>query len=233
MQLFFAKITQEQFELDPSEVVHCTKVLRKGIGDQIHFITGDGNLYQGVIDHSSKKAVSGPYTLVESDFGKVEYRLDIAIAPTKNNDRIEWFIEKSTELGIRNIHLLRCDRSERKNVNVDRFQKIAVSAAKQSLKGAIPTVNDMVGFAEFVEKHPGGAIAHCMEGERTAWPKHIESNKGQSHVLLIGPEGDFTPDEVALAREHGFTPIHLGESRLRTETAALSAVAMVYAAELV
>ena len=229
MQLFLASISNNTFELDPSEVQHAVKVLRKDVGDAIQFITGDGNLYEGTLETVSKKRALGTYRLVETEFGHVPYQLTIAIAPTKRMDRMELFVEKATEMGISEIIPIICHHSERKHVKVERLQKVALSAAKQSLKGVIPTVHEAKPFKELL-KHTASikCIAHCEDGDKKSWSSELRS--GKHHLWLIGPEGDFSPAEVESAVAAGFSPVHLGSSRLRTETAGLAAVAMAYAA---
>ena len=231
MQLFYGHINHERFKLHESEINHCVRVLRKNAGDTIHFITGDGNLYSGTIEVASKREVEGSYKLEEKRWGDVPYDLTIAVAPTKNMDRFEWFLEKSIELGVSRIIPLRCDRSERKVIKDERLFKVALSANKQSLKGRLPINDSLTLFKDFVAGNLEGTrcIAHCEDTERTAF---TEIALSESLIVLIGPEGDFTPDEVQCALQAGFTPIHLGQSRLRTETAALTAVSMVYAAHL-
>lgn len=231
MQLFYGHIAAEYFYLHESEINHCVRVLRKNAGDTIHFITGDGNLYSGIIEVASKREVKGLFTVTESSWGNVPYELTIAIAPTKNMDRFEWFLEKSIELGISRIIPLRCDRSERKVIKEDRLFKVALSAAKQSLKGRLPKIDSLTSFNDFIAMDLEGTrcIAHCEDSERTAFSKAASDDQ---LIVLIGPEGDFTPNEISGAQRAGFKPIHLGQSRLRTETAALTVVSMVYAAHL-
>ena len=231
MQLFYGQINQDRFKLHESEINHCVRVLRKNAGDTIHFITGDGNLYSGTIEIASKREIEGSYTLKEKQWGDVPYDLTIAVAPTKNMDRFEWLIEKSIELGVSRIIPLCCDRSERKVIKDERLFKVALSATKQSLKGRLPIIDPLTSFEDFVAGNLEGTrcIAHCEDTERTAFTEIAPS---ESLIVLIGPEGDFTPAEVQSAQQAGFTPIHLGQSRLRTETAALTAVSMVYAAHL-
>ncbi|MCH1533568.1 MAG: 16S rRNA (uracil(1498)-N(3))-methyltransferase [Schleiferiaceae bacterium] len=231
MQLFYGNITGDRFYLHESEIHHCTRVLRKDTGDVIHFITGDGSLYSGTIDVVSKRSVEGFFNMEEEHWGALPYTLTIAVAPTKNMDRFEWFIEKSIELGVSRIIPLRCDRSERKVIKEDRLFKVALSAAKQSLKGRLPKIEPLTSFKDFIAMDLEGTrcIAHCEDSERTAFSKVAQADH---LVVLIGPEGDFSPNEVLAAQKAGFKPIHLGRSRLRTETAALTAVSMVYAAHL-
>jgi len=231
LQLFYGHIEAERFYLHESEINHCTRVLRKGEGDTIHFITGDGNLYRGAIETVNKRSVEGSYTVEQEQWGQVPYELTVAVAPTKNMDRFEWFIEKSIELGVTHIIPLQCERSERKIIKEERLFKVALSATKQSLKGKLPQISPLIPFKDFLQLNLEGTrcIAHCDDSERTAFTELVPNQK---LVVLIGPEGDFTAEEVLAAENAGFTPIHLGQSRLRTETAALTAVSMVYAAHL-
>ncbi|MDB0012836.1 16S rRNA (uracil(1498)-N(3))-methyltransferase [Schleiferiaceae bacterium] len=231
MQLFYGHIIEDRFQLHESEINHCVRVLRKNAGETIHFITGDGNLYSGTIENASKREVAGTYQLKEKHWGSVPYDLTIAVAPTKNMDRFEWFLEKSIELGVTHIIPLRCERSERKIIKEERLFKVALSATKQSLKGKLPQISPLIPFKDFLQLNLEGTrcIAHCDDNERTAFTELVPNQK---LVVLIGPEGDFTAEEVLAAENAGFTPIHLGQSRLRTETAALTAVSMVYAAHL-
>lgn len=227
MQLFLGHITGNEFQLDSAEVQHCVKVLRKSIGDKIHFITGDGNLYRGEISFTSKSRVYGLFNKVESNFGGVPYSLTIAIAPTKKMDRIELFVEKAVEMGIDTIVPIICDHSERKVIKEDRLRKLVLSATKQSLKGKITNVKESETFKEFIAKeHSNLLIAHCEKGHKMSLKEALDSKAPTT--ILIGPEGDFSPTEIQLALESGARPIHLGSSRLRTETAGLVAVSTVY-----
>ena len=227
MQLFLGHIEGTEFHLDPAEVQHCVKVLRKSVGDEIHFITGDGNLYLGRISFVSKSKVCGTYTKAESNFGAVPYLLTVAIAPTKNMDRIELFVEKAVEMGIDTIIPIICDHSERKVIKEERLRKIVLSATKQSLKGKIAQISEAVSFKEFItQKHSNLLIAHCEEGDKSALKEVL--NADAPTTIMIGPEGDFSPAEIQWAIASGAKPIHLGSSRLRTETAGLVAVSTVY-----
>ena len=227
MQLFLGHITGNEFQLDAAEVQHCVKVLRKAVGDIVHFITGDGNLYQGEILFTSKSRVYGSFHKVESNFGSVPYSLTIAIAPTKSMDRLELFTEKAVEMGIDTIVPIICDHSERKVIKEDRLRKIALSATKQSLKGVITQVKPAVKFKEFIaQEHSNLLIAHCEEGQKMSLKGAL--NPGIPITILIGPEGDFSAAEIQLALNSGARPIHLGSSRLRTETAGLVAASTVY-----
>src|SRR5690606_23300423 len=153
------------------------------------------------------------------------YKTHIAIAPTKNMERMEFFMEKATEIGMDEISFLKTFHSERKNINLDRCRKILVSAVKQSLKAYIPQLNDLVKFNDFVKENhlENKLIAHCDEGFERKEFKNILQPK-ENYLILIGPEGDFSKDEIELAEKNGFTGISLGDQRLRTETAALNAV---------
>ena len=228
MQLFLGQIKGLEFYLDKAEVQHCVKVLRKTVGDSIHFICGDGNLYLGNISFASKSNVYGSFTKVKSNFGSVPYELTVAIAPTKNMDRFESFVEKAVEMGVKRIVPLICERSERKIVKTQRLEKIALSATKQSMKGTLTVISEAIPFQTFCSTdHSNMLIAHCEEdSQKTSLTKQL--TKGLATTILIGPEGDFSPSEIALAKQIGAKPIHLGSSRLRTETAGLVAVATVY-----
>ena len=228
MQLFYGQIEGTEFHLDAGEVQHCVKVLRKSIGDHIHFITGDGALYKGEISFISKSKVYGSFTEVEHEFGKISYNLTIAIAPTKSMDRIEAFVEKAVEIGVSRIIPIICEHSERRTIKTDRLRKIALSAAKQSLKGALVQIDEAMSFQDFIaKKQEQVMIAHC-EFDETKKGIHEVLDTSRPLCIMIGPEGDFSPSEVLAAVSAGAKPIHLGSSRLRTETAGLVAVATVY-----
>ena len=228
MQLFYGHIEGTEFHLDAGEVQHCVKVLRKSIGDHIHFITGDGALYMGEISFISKSKVYGSFTEVEREFGKVSYNLTIAIAPTKSMDRIEAFVEKAVEIGVSRIIPIICEHSERRTIKTNRLRKIALSATKQSLKGALVQIDEAMSFQDFIAKQQEHVmIAHC-EFDETKKGIHEVMDTSRPLCIMIGPEGDFSPSEVLAAVSAGAKPIHLGSSRLRTETAGLVAVATVY-----
>ena len=200
------------------------KVLRLVIGDVVHLIDGRGGLYEAEIINESKRNVTLHVLKTTSEYQKRNHRLHIAVAPTKNIDRLEWFLEKATEIGIDEITPLICDRSERKVVKEDRLNKVITSAVKQSLQAYHPQLNEAVSFKEFIKKHFTGnkMIAHCIDGEPRQFISDIIS-AGQSCLILIGPEGDFSPDEIQQALQNNFKPLTLGNTRLRTETAALAA----------
>ena len=230
MQLFLGHITGNVFELHEDEVTHCLRVLRKSVGDDIQFITGNGNLYAGHIEATSKKSVSGTWVKLQDDFGAVGYELTVAIAPTKNMDRIESFVEKAVEMGISRVIPIICEHSERKVIKTARLKKIALSATKQSLKGSLVHIDDPILFEEFIaQPWDNLCIAHCEDDEQKQdLRSHLQAN--QATTIMIGPEGDFSSKEISVAKQHGAKPIHLGSSRLRTETAGLVAVATVYQA---
>lgn len=229
MQLFYGHIIQDRFTLEQSEAIHCSKVLRKQMGDTIHLITGDGALYEGTIEIITKKSVEGRFTRVQESFGEVPYQLTVAIAPTKNMDRLEWFLEKAIEMGVTKVVPLLCDHSERKIVKPGRLEKIALSATKQSLKGSLVELAPITKFSQFLQSVDPATtcIAHCEPSEKTSFKEAIEK-KGDNLTILIGPEGDFSSSEIQAAISAGIMPVHLGTSRLRTETAALVAVSMMY-----
>ena len=272
MELFYAyKIDGSFAYLDAEESAHCVKVLRHRTGDRISLIAATGGpqpyaLYNCIITDDSQKGVIARVDLVLQGWGAHSYHLRMAVCPTKNIDRYEWFVEKSVELGVDEIVPVIGEHSERRTLRLDRLQRIAVSAAKQSLKGAVPVIAEPMSVTEFVKADASGEIrliAYCsddvaprgsiMDALAEALPSAAEkrlvrapekgaryqhspavetlahASAGASRVtVLIGPEGDFSQDEVRAALTAGFTPVHLGPSRLRTETAALTAVEAVY-----
>lgn len=236
MELFFSRdIDGSVCRLDADESAHCVKVLRHREGDDIHVIDGEGTLYTCCILSASPKEVEAQVTGVERDWGSHPYRLRMAVCPTKNTDRYEWFAEKATELGVDVITPVIGDHSERKVFKTDRLKRILLSASKQSLKGAVPQVDEALPLHDLIRSYASSddvlkLICCCYEGEekRTSIEEVLLEYPDPKIVILIGPEGDFSREEVALALECGFRPVHLGPSRLRTETAALAAVAAVY-----
>ncbi len=224
MQLFYAsRVDGSTAYLDEDESRHCTKTLRKKTGDTICFIDGIGGMYEGRITTISKKECQLEIlnTLPTSDHR--DFKIHIAIAPTKNIARTEWFLEKTTEFGIDEITFIRCKHSERKNIRLDRLQKIVQGAAKQSLKSKFPILNDLTPFKDFIRATNTAEklIAHCHSSGLPHLKQQV--NAQDSFVILIGPEGDFSREEVDLALEHNFQEISLGNSRLRTETAGIAA----------
>lgn len=224
MALFFAPQIAEAPFLNEEESLHCVKVLRLSQGDTIQVIDGIGTLYDARIVVPSPKRVEVEILAAHPDFGSHPYELHMAVAPTKNIDRFEWFVEKAVEIGVDSITPLLCRYSERKVIKLERLEKIAISAAKQSLKGKVPVIHSLTSIDQFLSEAPGGQrfIAHCHEdGERLLLSKQIQP--GSVCSVLIGPEGDFSEEEVAKAMKTGFIPVSLGNSRLRTETAAVVA----------
>lgn len=223
MALFYVPDIVENWELSEDEAAHALRVLRLAVGAELDITDGKGNLYRSVIS-----SIAGKHCYVEAKeilpmpkgwLGDIH----LAVAPTKNMDRMEWLAEKATEIGVDGITFLNCRFSERKIVKTERVERIVVSAMKQSLKYSKPIVNDMTDFKQFVSQERSGEkyIAHCHDGEKN-FLKEIHT-PGNDATILIGPEGDFSPEEVKMAIEAGYKPVSLGNSRLRTETAALAA----------
>ncbi len=224
MILFYTNnISDKIATLEGDEAIHCTKTLRKKIGDDIQFVDGNGGWYEGKLISTSKKTCSIAIENQRISSARAGYKLHIAIAPTKNINRLEWFLEKCTEIGIDEITPILCQRSERKNIRLDRLEKILVAAMKQSLKSHLPKLNELTKLSDCIKNAEANKklIAHCNDGEKV----HLKNTYavGENVLILIGPEGDFSNEEVALAAENGFEPISLGEERLRTETAGMVA----------
>ncbi|MGM9735808.1 MAG: RsmE family RNA methyltransferase [Candidatus Cryptobacteroides sp.] len=238
MELFYSKdISGSLCRLDQDESGHCVKVLRHRSGDVISVIDGLGTLYRCRIMSDNPREVEAEVIETQEGFGTHPYNLEMAVCPTKNNDRYEWFAEKACEIGLDRLSPVFGDHSERKVLKTQRIEKIFVSASKQSLKGAIPLVEEPVTVKEFIRSCSDSGdgrlklIAYCFEDEnvpRRSIRDVLAEYGGRDIVILIGPEGDFSKDEAELALASGFIPVHLGASRLRTETAALTAVSAVY-----
>lgn len=227
MQLFFSadiNETTREFTFDKNESRHIIRVLRKHDGDVVHITNGLGELYEGEIIVPNDKRCTVHIVNKTSLEKPWNYYLHIAIAPTKNNDRLEWFLEKATEIGIDEITPIICDHSERKVVKMERMEKIVHSAAKQSLKYHFPTLNAPVSMKQFMQSEFEGDlfIAHCEETEKNTLKSQL--TKGLKTTILIGPEGDFSTKEIQSALANNFIPVSLGTSRLRTETAGVVAV---------
>ena len=246
--------------LDADESGHCCRVLRHRAGDEIHVIDGRGTMYRCRLTDDNPKGAEAEVLEAFPGWGGHPYRLTVACCPTKNNDRFEWFVEKATEVGVDRIVPVIGDRSERKVYKTDRAFRIALSATKQSLKSRIPEILEPVSVKEFIcqselsplashgrndsvpchlEQSPEGGvekplklIAYCFEGDtrRISIQEALRAYGGKDITVLIGPEGDFSPEEARLAIDHGYIPVHLGASRLRTETAAVLAATAVYLA---
>ncbi len=223
MALFYVPNLASGSVLPEEESQHAVKVLRLQAGDNITVVDGAGGYYKAVITNPHHKHCAFEITETQLEFGKRNYKLHIAIAPTKNIERLEWFIEKSTEIGIDEITPIICRHSERKVIKEERLEKIIVSAAKQSLKAYFPKLNPLCTFDQLVQKHVATQkfIAHCYEEDKRLLQTEI--TKSSDVLILIGPEGDFSMEEVQKAISYGFKPVSLGESRLRTETAGVVA----------
>lgn len=225
MQLFYnpdINSSVNEFSFDKEESKHIVKVLRKKEGDILHVTNGLGFLfYTEIILASDKKCtvkINETVTQPQSDF-----YLHLAVAPTKMNDRFEWFLEKATEIGVHEITPIICDHSERKIIKTERFDKIIQSAMKQSLQYYLPKLNEPISLKEFINLHHEGTlfIAHCEETEKKLLKDSIKPK--EKYTILIGPEGDFSEKEIDLALKNKYIPVSLGNTRLRTETAAVVA----------
>ena len=227
MHLFYAPDILTDPELPEEEAGHCLRVLRLREGDEIVLTDGKGSFYRAVISAASGKRCQVKVTQTIAQSPLWEGHLHLAMAPTKNMDRVEWLAEKATEIGLDELSFLNCHFSERKVIKTERVEKIVVSAMKQSLKARKPVVNGMVDFSRFMDREFTGqkVICHCHEGEKPLLKDVFQ--RGEEAVVLVGPEGDFSPEEVQKAEEHGFKSVSLGKSRLRTETAALVAVHLI------
>ena len=221
MQLFFSEITDNRINFSLDEKKHLTKVLRKKVGDELSVIDGKGYLYIVRITSLEKNSFQIEIIREEKKEKTHNYYLHIAIAPTKNISRFEWFLEKATEIGIDEITPIICHRSERKKINIDRCKRILISSIKQSIKYHLPKLNEPIGFNDFIKQKLEGdkLIAHCLKTEKNK----INKSNQKKYIILIGPEGDFTENEITNALKNGFKATTLGNSRLRTETAGIIA----------
>ena len=225
MQLFIGHpVSETEAFLSEEESWHCVKVLRHKAGDVIAMIDGKGGFYKTILTEANQKKCSLRIESKEFSEPSRKYKLHIAIAPTKNIERIEWFVEKAVEIGIDEFSFIICKNSERKIIKIDRIHKIVESAVKQSLQRYLPKINDAIDFTTFLKQtntNDQKFIAHCQTPGLHLFTKQFKASG--SSLVLIGPEGDFTMNEVNAAKEAGFGEISLGENRLRTETAALYA----------
>ena len=237
MELFYSENIEGGIcRLDHDETGHCIKVLRHHCGDEISVIDGRGMLYHCRITNDSHKDVEAMVLDETSDWGSHPYCLHLAVCPTKHHDRYEWFAEKACEIGFDRLSPIIGDHSERRVLKTPRVEKILVSAANQSLKASVPTVDEPVSVKEFIKSQADNSsalklIAYCFEDERvprTSIKEALLGYEGREIIVMIGPEGDFSHEEAEMALASGFIPVHLGASRLRTETAALTAAAAVY-----
>lgn len=225
MALFYQPRIATEPYLDEDESRHAVKVLRLGTGAKLEIVDGRGTWYAAEIVRPDARRCEVGILRTWTDAPR-PYRIHLVIAPTKNLDRIEWMLEKCVEVGIDEISFLETRYSERRHLKLDRLDRLAVGAMKQSLKARLPLLNELRPFADWVRAQAAEGtqrfIAHLEEGER--YLLQTAAQRGGSYVVLIGPEGDFSPEEIGQARQAGFRPVSLGESRLRTETAGLVAV---------
>ncbi|MCR5070941.1 MAG: 16S rRNA (uracil(1498)-N(3))-methyltransferase [Bacteroidales bacterium] len=232
MKIFFSDdICDARVRLDAEESGHCVRVLRHRPGDEISVIDGRGTLYRCALEIADAKGAEARVIEAQPGFGAHPYHLTMAVCPTKNIDRFEWFVEKATEIGVDVIAPVIGERSERRVLKTDRLRRLTLSAAKQSLKAAIPAVAEPQSVRDFILAAPEDAlkmICYCFDDVERCPITEILRRPAGGIIILIGPEGDFSPEEAALARERGWIPVSLGESRLRTETAAVVAVTAVY-----
>lgn len=224
MHLFYTPdIKADYYTLNEEESKHCIRVLRLQNSDEVFLIDGKGGFFTARILDAHPKKTLLKITDTKQEFGRRNHYLHIAIAPTKNIERTEWFLEKATEIGIDEISLVISERSERKEVKTERLRKVITSAIKQSVKAYHPVLNEVTSFKKFIQSdhQQQKFIAHCLDGTKSSLKDMLRSHA--DYLVMIGPEGDFSPAEIELALDSGFNAITLGESRLRTETAALEA----------
>lgn len=227
MKLFFGEINNGKAIINDEEQQHIVKVLRMKDGEEIHVTDGKGNLASGTLIIEGKKA-GIEVTQIKNDTSDFSPKLHIAIAPTKNIDRIEFFVEKAVEMGISEITILQTEKTERKNLNIDKIRKQAIAASKQSLRFHFPVINDLIKIQDFLKKINSETtfVAHCNENlERIALN---EIPKLENYTFLIGPEGDFSDKEIMFLAEKGIKAVSLGNQRLRTETAGVFVAAWNY-----
>ncbi len=229
MQLFYnpeLDNSASQFVFNSEESKHLIKVLRKKEGDLVHITNGKGYLYEAKIITADAKKCKAEIVDVDKKHRKMHW-FHLVVAPTKMNDRFEWFLEKATEIGVNEITPIICENSERKIIKPERMQKVIQSAMKQSLQTYLPKLNDAITYKDFIAKPHEGLlfIAHCEDEEKLDLKRRVAPDKDVT--VLIGPEGDFSKTEIKLAYENGFLPVSLGENRLRTETAAIVACTTV------
>ncbi|HAQ19484.1 MAG TPA: 16S rRNA (uracil(1498)-N(3))-methyltransferase [Prolixibacteraceae bacterium] len=224
MQIFYTPdISGNTYTLGETESKHCIRVLRLEKGDEITLVNGRGGFFTAEITDPNPKRCSVNVVKSVQDFGLRNFQVHVAIAPTKNMERIEWFLEKAIEIGINRVTPLLCQHSERKEIKHDRLEKVMVSAMKQSLKAYLPQLDQLTKFNDLIRMPFDGQkfIAYCDDQHRDLLKNLVVPN--QNYLILIGPEGDFSADEIEMAIKAGFQPVSLGESRLRTETAGLVA----------
>ena len=224
MHIFYTPdLSGSNYTLDETESKHCVRVLRLEKGDKITLVDGRGGFFTAEIADPNPKRCGVKVIQSELNFGLRNFKIQVAIAPTKNIERMEWFLEKATEIGIDRITPLLCRYSERKEIKNERLEKVMVSAMKQSLKAYLPKLDELTKIIEFIRQPFEGQkfIAHCGEQHRELLKNAVVP--GGNCLILIGPEGDFSTEEIELAIQFGFKPVSLGVSRLRTETAGVVA----------
>jgi 16S rRNA (uracil1498-N3)-methyltransferase len=233
MQIFYSgNIVGETAFFSREESGHCLRVLRMRKGDFLSFTDGLGNIYEGVITDDNPLTMAAVIRSV-THAGHRLYRLHVAISPVKNDDRFEWFIEKAVETGIDEITPLICSRTEKKRIRRERLEGLILSAMKQSVKSYLPRLNDPVSFSEFINaSQPGKRLIACCDPGIKRVMITSAFNPRDEVTILIGPEGDFTHEEISLAMQQDVIPVHLGPSRLRTETAGVLACCSVYLANI-
>lgn len=227
MQLFY---TPNPEFLSAEETNHAKNVLRLKEGSKIKTFDGKGFFYDSEIVSFTKLDTKLSVISKNEQIKNGKFNLEIAICPTKNSDRIEWFVEKAIEIGVHKISFIQTSRTERKNINLERIQKVAISAAKQSLKATLPEVTDLLKFEKFINSDFSNTIkyvAHLEDDNRKSFFEELQNIETQNIVILIGPEGDFTSIEIELAKKHNFISVSLGQNRLRTETAGVHAASIV------
>ncbi len=229
MQLFYnASLDNsfKQFHFPAEESKHIVKVLRKKENDILQITNGKGYLFEAKIIDANPKKCKAQITSTEKTIPRL-HSLHLAVAPTKMNDRFEWFLEKATEIGVNEITPILCEHSERKVIKPERLEKVLQSAMKQSLQTFLPKLNPLTSYEDFLKNVTGDLkfIAHCEDEEKAELKRRLAADKDV--VILIGPEGDFSSNEIQLAYDTGFTPVSLGRNRLRTETAAIYACTVV------
>ena len=225
MQLFYSpniNDTTDTFDFNKDESRHIAKVLRKRIGDKINITNGNGWLFKGELIEVGNKRTS--IKIISKTYKNPRgINLHLAVAPTKMNDRFEWFLEKATEIGVETITPILCDNSERKVVKIERFERIIQSAMKQSLQYHLPKLNEATSFIDFINNHKSSQmfIAHCEDSDKNSLNSSLKPR--EDCIILIGPEGDFSVKEIQQAVQNNFIPVTLGNTRLRTETAGIVA----------
>lgn len=229
MQLFYNPELDgsvSQFSFGAEESNHIVKVLRMKEGDEVQITNGRGILFKAKIIDADPKRCRAEINATQKKHSKM-FWLHLVVAPTKMNDRFEWFLEKATEIGVNEITPIICEHSERKVVKQERMQRVVQAAMKQSLRTYLPKINEAISYADFLKQQHKGLlfIAHCAEEEKVELKRRVAADK--DITILIGPEGDFSSAEINDAYEKGFLPVSLGEARLRTETAAVVACTIV------